>query len=220
MFCRQMVNASMVNPEAAAAPRTGDASDVAAPHTTATYRNVARHSAMTDRQSSRVRSSAWTGISTGRSPALHRRPPPVEHLFRSSRSTASSIIFKWWSRSDVPSSRRLFMADTKVVLATITILVIYTAVLDAKWQWRLVWRRQQRDVRVCAQRVTHCSAANERLNLLHCCSSAITTMMGPAPAGAGGLVRRTCRSSRCFAEKRGVGYIEGGSKDKTKFRRW
>lgn len=93
-FCRHTDRASMVKPEAAAAPRTGDASEVAAPQTTATYRNVARHSAMTDRQSSRVRSSACMGISGGLASDRHRRPPGPGHLFRSSRSMASNIKFR------------------------------------------------------------------------------------------------------------------------------
>lgn len=108
-FCKHTVRASIVKPEAAAAPSTGDASEVAAPHTTATYRNVARHSAMTDLQSSRVRSSACMGNSCGLAAVrVHRRPPWPGHLFRSSRSMASSIMFRWWSRS-VPSSAFCFM---------------------------------------------------------------------------------------------------------------
>lgn len=105
-FCRHTVRASMVNPDAAAAPSTGEASEVAAPQTTATYRNVARHSAMTDRQSSSVRSSAWRGISGGRASGLHRRPPePADHLFRSSRSTSSNIMLRWWSSWALSSLR-------------------------------------------------------------------------------------------------------------------
>lgn len=99
----------MVKPEAAAAPKTGEASEVAAPQTTATYRNVARHSAMTDRQSSRVRSSACMGISCGLALDCHRRPPDPGYLFRSSRSIASNIMFRWWSRS-APSSFRFMFA--------------------------------------------------------------------------------------------------------------
>lgn len=110
-FCRHTVRASMVNPDAAAAPSTGEASDVAAPQTTATYRNVARHSAMMDRQSSSVRSSAWSGISTGRASGRHRRTPePTDHLFRSSRSTNSSIMLRWWSIW-APSSLSFMMTD-------------------------------------------------------------------------------------------------------------
>lgn len=104
MFCRHTVRASIVNPEAAAVPSTGDASEVAAPQTTATYRNVARHSAITDRQRSSVRSSACMGIRCGLASPVRDRPRP-EHLFRSIRSTASNIMFRWWSRS-APSSLR------------------------------------------------------------------------------------------------------------------